>query len=262
MKNYVSILFLFLFTYSYSQTQLGSDISGENSGDWFGKTVSISDDGSTLAVGAGFNDGNGSNSGHVRVYKWDGSSWNQIGNDIDGEASNDYFGWSISLSEDGTTVGIGTPYNDGNGGGSGHVRIYNWDGSSWNQIGNDIDGENNGDRSGNSISISDDGNTIAIGAENNDGGGNNAGHVRIFNWDGSSWNQIGDDIDGNNDSEKLSNVSLSSDGTRVAIGSAYSDEGRLSVKGFIRMWRLWKYVWRNHLFCSIYLPLSLFKKTD
>ena len=68
MKNYVSILFLFLFTYSYSQTQLGSDISVENSGDWFGKTVSISDDGSTLAVGAGFNDGNGSNSGHVKIY--------------------------------------------------------------------------------------------------------------------------------------------------------------------------------------------------
>ena len=48
--------------------------------------------------------------------------------------------------------------------------------------------------------MSDDGNTLAIGAENNDGAtGNlndNRGHVRIYEWNGTSWNQKGLDIDG------------------------------------------------------------------
>jgi hypothetical protein len=42
-------------------------------------------------------------------------SQTQIGSDIDGEGFNDYSGWSISLSSDGSIVAIGAPYNDGNG---------------------------------------------------------------------------------------------------------------------------------------------------
>ena len=55
------------------------------------------------------NDGNGSNSGHVRIYAWNSatSAWEQQGADIDGEAADDYSGYSVSLSSDGTTVAIG-----------------------------------------------------------------------------------------------------------------------------------------------------------
>ncbi|MBN31581.1 MAG: hypothetical protein CL845_06250, partial [Crocinitomicaceae bacterium] len=88
----------------------------------------LSSDGSTVAIGAPYNDGNGGNSGHVRIYSWnsDTSSWYQQGGDIDGEAVGDQSGWNVSLSSDGTTVAIGAPYNDGNGTNSGHVRIYSW----------------------------------------------------------------------------------------------------------------------------------------
>ena len=48
------------------------------------------------------------------------------------------------------------------------VRIYEWNGASWNQKGQDIDGENAGDKSGRSVSMSADGNTVAIGAHLND----------------------------------------------------------------------------------------------
>jgi hypothetical protein len=69
-------------------------------------------------------------------------AWNQIGADIDGEAAGDYFGQSVSLSADGTTVAIGAWLNDGNGTDSGHVRVFKLDGTLvWNQIGADIDGE-------------------------------------------------------------------------------------------------------------------------
>ena len=62
------------------------------------------------------------------------------------------------------------------------VSIFGWIGfnGSWTQIGSDIDGEAERDGSGNSVSLSSDGKTVAIGALNNDGNGTDAGHVRIY----------------------------------------------------------------------------------
>ena len=59
-----------------------------------GWSVSLSSDGTTVAIGAHGNDGNGSNSGHVRIYAWNSatSAWEQQGADIDGEAADDQSG--------------------------------------------------------------------------------------------------------------------------------------------------------------------------
>jgi hypothetical protein len=104
--------------------QLGQDIDGEAADDFSGGSVSLSSDGTVVAIGARLNDGNGDGSGHTRIYSWNGSTWSQLGADIDGEAQGDYSGDSVSLSSDGTVVAIGAGYNDGNGDGSGHTRIY------------------------------------------------------------------------------------------------------------------------------------------
>ena len=69
--------------------QIGMDIDGEEADDESGFSVSMSADGSRVAIGAIRNDGNGSNSGHTRLYEWDGVSWVQLGADIDGEAAGD-----------------------------------------------------------------------------------------------------------------------------------------------------------------------------
>ena len=106
-------------------TQVGQDIDGEAAGDNSGHSVSMSADGTRVAIGAISNDGTPSNAGHVRVYEWDNVSWSQVGNDIDGEAAYDYSGYSVSMSSDGTRVAIGAPYNDSAAGSnSGHVRVY------------------------------------------------------------------------------------------------------------------------------------------
>ena len=90
-------------------TLRGADIDGEAADDLSGQSVSLSSDGTTVAIGANQNDGNGSTSGHVRIYAWNSatSAWEQQGADIDGEAADDYSGYSVSLSSDGTTVAIG-----------------------------------------------------------------------------------------------------------------------------------------------------------
>uniref|UniRef100_A0A7S4S0K0 Uncharacterized protein n=1 Tax=Ditylum brightwellii TaxID=49249 RepID=A0A7S4S0K0_9STRA len=76
----------------------------------------------TFAVGGFFNDGNGVNAGHARVFYWNGSAWAQRGDDLDGEAAGDDFGYSVALSSDGTDfscggniLAVGGMYNDGNG---------------------------------------------------------------------------------------------------------------------------------------------------
>jgi hypothetical protein len=156
--------------------QLGQDIDGVADYDFSGSSVSLSTDGNIVAIGASGNDGNGDDSGHVRIYQWNETQWIQRGNDIDAEAEEDFSGGAVSLSSDGNIVAIGALGNDGNGEYSGHVRIYQWgndvvfaDGfwkneAQWIQRGNDIDGETENDFSGSSVALSTDGNIVAIGA--------------------------------------------------------------------------------------------------
>ena len=53
-------------------------------------------------------------------------------------------------------------------------------GTSWTQVVADIQGQSSGDRSGTSVAISDDGNTIAVGSPFDDDNGTNTGDVRAF----------------------------------------------------------------------------------
>ena len=200
--------------------QLGIDIDGEAIGDQSGASVSLSADGNTVAIGAIYNNGNGTNTGHTRIYDYIVNSWVQRGLDIDGEDMSSNSGYSVSLSSDGNTVAIGAPFNNGNGTNSGHTRIYDWSGSAWVQRGLDIDGEA-ADQSGISVSLSASGNTVAIGAFQ---GGPFLGYTRIYDWSGSSWIQHGLDIDSefNGDQSGFS-VSLSADGNTVAMGAPGND---------------------------------------
>jgi len=199
--------------------QLGNDINGETETEASGRRVSMSADGNTIAIGAQFNDNNGTDSGTVRVYSWNDSSWMQMGNDIDGEDEFDQSGESISLSDDGTILAIGAPFNVVNGNFSGHTRVFAWNGTSWEQMGLDLDAENAEDKSGFSVSINSSGNIVAIGAPYNDNIENDAGQVRVYEWNGAAWNQKGIDLDGLVESERFgSEVKLSEDGNTLAVG--------------------------------------------
>jgi hypothetical protein len=220
---------------NYEWSQLGNTIFGEGAGDFSGYSVSISGNGDRVLIGGRHNDGNGSNSGHARVYEYDetNSTWIKLGQDIDGEAQDDEFGWAVSISSDGTTVAISGNYNDGGGSNSGHVRVLRYINSNWVQLGGDIDGENTGDLSGRSVSISSDGNIVAIGAIYN--GGDQTGHTRVYEYDDSSWIQLGSDIDGEDPGDRSGqSVSISGDGHTVAIGGYYND-GNGSNSGHTRV---------------------------
>ena len=181
--------------------------------------------GDRVAIGAIYNNGNGSSSGHTRIYQLSGTSWIQIGQDIDGEASIDQSGYSVSMNALGDRVAIGAIYNNGNGSSSGHTRIYQLSGTSWIQLGQDIDGEAAGDQSGYSVSMNALGDRVAIGAINNDSNGSNSGHTRIYQLSDSAWVQIGQDIDGEAASDRSGySVSMNDVGDRVAIGAINNDD--------------------------------------
>ena len=85
----------------------------------------------------------------------DKSKWNKLGQDL--RVPGTYFGWSVSLSNDGNIVAI---YS----GSKNMVKVYEWNGSVWTQLGQDLLGNDNNDHFGWSVSLSGDGSVIAIGA--------------------------------------------------------------------------------------------------
>ena len=210
-------------------TKLGADIDGEATNNASGSAVAISLDGNIVAIGAPFNSDNGNSAGQVRVYQYSNNAWTKIGADIDGESSNDNSGQAVAISSDGTIVAIGAPQNsNGNGNGSGQVRVYRNIAGTWTKLGADIDGEAAGDVSGSSVAISSDGTTVAIGAPFNDGTGNSAGQLRVYQYSNSSWTKIGSDIDGNAASDGSGrSVAISSDGTIVAVGAPQSSNRKM-----------------------------------
>ena len=205
-------------------TRTGSDMNGEATGDHSGTSVAMSADGNRIAIGAPLNDGNGADSGHVRVYTWNGTTWTKAGSDIDGEATNDNSGYSVAMSADGNRVAIGANLNNGRANNAGHVRVYTWNGTAWTKAGPDIDGEAAFDYLGYSVAMSADGNRIAIGAPLTDDGGDMAGSVRVHTWNGTAWAQTGATINGKAVMETAGHsVAMSANGTRIAIGAILDD---------------------------------------
>lgn len=237
-----------------------------------GTSISLSDDGSTLAIFSSGND-NYVSKGRTRIYTWDGSDYTMLHNYIDGEAGDafklqglyknghielsgdgkvvaisssdhdsdrgvvrvydrgiskweprqelegrnpdqDYypngyvethlgfFGYSMSLSTNGSIVAVGTPEHEphadkdyyNNAQPTGHVDVYQWQDTTWIQQGTSITGEDVWDAVGASVSLSGDGYTLAIGSpgvdspQNEGFYGDDMGHVGIYAWDGTTWN--------------------------------------------------------------------------
>jgi hypothetical protein len=213
-----------------------ADISGETAGDNFGASISLSEDGLTLAVGAIWNDGNGSNSGHARVYNLVGVLWNQVGSDIDGDSEDDWSGAAVSLSADGGVLAVGAYLNEGIGSNSGQVRVYRLEDGDWTQVGSDLVGEKEFDYFGVSVSLSAGGELLAVGATGNDRF--TSGHVRVFRLENGDWVQVGPNIEGENGGDNFgTSTSLSGDGNFLAVGAWFNDDNG-SNSGHARVYQL------------------------
>jgi len=201
-------------------------IDGEEIYGQAGIAVDLSASGTRLAVGAHENSVENTkyHAGHVRVYEFDTATrdWKQMGNDINGESQFDYSGSAIDLNDAGDVLAVGAYKNDGAGTDAGHVRAYHWTGHNWAQMGADIDGHAAYDNFGVSVDLASDGHTMAVGAWGNDAAGSNAGHARMYTWDGLKWTQKGKAITGDHAWDHSgSSVDISADGHTLAVGARY-----------------------------------------
>ena len=212
-------------------TQFGNSINGQVAGDNCGWSTALSSDGTIVAMGAPFNDNGGGSAGQVRVFGLSGGVWNQIGGDLNGETSGDQTGQSVSLSDNGSIVAIGEPFNNDLGFTSGQVRVFTNSGNNWSQLGQDLFGQNAVASAGTSVDLSAAGTTVAFGAPNTvvPPSTSFTGNVEVYQLQGSSWVQKGGDINGDGQIIKFGqSVSLSADGNMVAIGQT-GDPGNLTV---------------------------------
>lgn len=200
--------------------QMGTAIEGDNFYEQLGYSVSIDGNGSTVVVGAPFNDEQGEAAGKVKIYRRIGNSWVRKGNPIFGLNSQDRFGSSVKLSADGNLLAVSAPLNSTAANRAGQVIIYEWTSGAWQQKGAPINGELEGDRAGSSLDISNDGNTLIMGLPFNDATGDDAGRVEVFQWDGQQWTSKGNGINGLEARDNFGHaLSISGDGNVVAVGA-------------------------------------------
>lgn len=217
-------------------TQIGNNIEGEPTGYFFGWDVKISSEGSIVAISSPWDDVNGTDAGHVRVYENISDSWTQIGTDIYGDAAGDYFGWDIDLNSDGSVLAVGAWSNDGNGLDAGHAKIYQNISGTWTQIGEDIEGDIAEDNFGGGISINSDGSVVAIGAQGSDVNGSHSGQLKIYKNIEGSWTQIGDVINGDAMDDYAGRTDINTDGSIVALSAPWND-GNMTDAGQIRVFQ-------------------------
>lgn len=193
-------------------------------------SCNFNNSGNVIAVGADV--GN-----YVKVYEGP-APYSQKGNTINGEAAGDQ-AFKISLSGDGNTIAIGAPFNDGGGTSSGHVRVYDYNSgtSTWVQRGADIDGQGVNFYAGQSVSLSSDGNRVVFGEYGNSTGGTLAGAIRIFDWSGSAWVQVGSDINGTAGDLAGFGTSLSGDGSTLVL-DAYGSDVNGTDSGKVQMYSI------------------------
>jgi hypothetical protein len=156
-------------------------------GDKLGQQLDISGDGNYALASA---PSKNSSQGAVYVFLKSGSTWAQQAKLTASVSNNDQFGIGARISEDGSTAIIGAR-NGGSGiNGTGEAYIFTRSGTTWSQQAKlTASDAADGDLFGAGVDISDDGDTVVIGAYGEDTGGNATGSAYVFTRSGTTWTQ-------------------------------------------------------------------------
>jgi hypothetical protein len=201
----------------------------------FGHAVALSADGETALIGA---PRDGGETGAAVVLTRSGSTWTEQAKLTSGEGVEEgHFGHNVALSGDGDTAAISAPTFDH---GSGAVWIFTRSGSTWTEQAKLTGvGELDVGHFGAGLALSSDGETVAVGAPNDD---HNVGAVWVFTRSGSTWAQQGEKLTGgeaSGASEFGRAVALSADGSTAFVGGPCDDGLLGAVWAFARSSSTW-----------------------
>lgn len=225
---------------------------GTASGDEFGASVTLSNDGKRVAVGSRSASSAGrTKNGEVKVYEYSEafSSWLRLGNIIEGMDDKDRLGFSVSISGNGLRVACGAPKGNG---GTGSTSVYEYNGSEWSLVGRVLVGDNIGDRAGFTVSLNEDGSILAVGSyAAAPEGFTKSGSVSIYKDKGRStfqiWGLSGQVLIGYGDNAQFGySIGLSGDGQRIVVGiPGYSVVADGSNEGSCEVFELRGMIWTS-----------------
>ena len=227
--------------WTQQQEMTASDAAG---GDQFGNSVALSSDGNTALIGAADKTVNGqTNAGaaYVFVRPSGGATWTQQQElTATDPAYRDYFGSSAALSGDGNTALIGEVYrtvNQQQSAGTAYVFVRPSGGTAWTrQQETTASDAAYGDNFGSSVAMSDDGNTVLIGAPYKTVNGQQlagAAYVFVRPSGGTAWTQQQEltASDAASYDRFGTPVALSDDGNTALIGAPYKTVNRQQSAG-------------------------------
>jgi hypothetical protein len=207
-------------------------------GDLLGRSVSISDDGNTVLIGADNEDTSpNSNNGAAYVFTRSGTTWTQQAKLLASDpAGDDGFGNSVDISGDGNTAVVGADGEDTSPNSeNGASYIFTRAGSTWTQQAKLLASDAaSSDTFGGSVSISSDGNTVLIGANNKSTTPTTSnGAAYVFTRLGPTWTQQQKILASDNalNDDFGYSVSLSADGSTGIISAIFQNTSPNSDNG-------------------------------
>ncbi|MBT8231653.1 MAG: hypothetical protein KJN84_03420, partial [Bacteroidia bacterium] len=188
--------------------------------DGFGYDVAI--DGDRAVVSAKWDDDQGSTSGSVYVFDYDGTNWIESHKLNQGSyQAGPQFGEDVDL--DGDRLVVGAPKYDHSGyNQAGRAYIFDYNGSSWVRTMLQAYDPFNYDAYGTGVSVS--GDRVVVGAHADDDAGTSSGSIYVYTYNGSSWN-VEKVLGMNIGAFAFFGYNISIDGDRMVVG-AYGDLGR------------------------------------
>lgn len=222
----------------------GAPIQGIGEYEWCGQEVALDATGDVLAVSSINTYNSDENSvGSVRVYDWDGATWQLRGNFLEGQDNPlgfvSFYGYGLDLSADGNTVLISGPEKwsvDGTMKYVGYVEVFDWNGNTWTQRGESLFGEAISMGLGINCALSADGQSMILGARGFDGSVK-SGMARVYEWIDGNWTQKGEDMLGLLPRDELGYaVSIANQGNTIAVGAPGYEVGTANLQGEVMVY--------------------------
>ena len=205
----------------------------------FGRYMDLSNDGQYLVIGSPHNDLNGSNSGAVYSYAFNGAFYETLNDTLFGSPS-DEFGGSVSINSDGSRLAVGSPkWSDGVLDSIGKVEFYDRSVDVWNATGVSITSGRASSEFGSDIALNAQGDRLVVGSYLDDLGGVNTGATMVYEEvGGGTWSQIGSDLRGEDfgDGAGIA-VGMDNAGERIVVGAPFNPGGG-NFSGHMRMYEL------------------------
>jgi hypothetical protein len=211
--------------------------------DRFGQWLGV--DGDTAVVGSFQDDDRGFDSGSAYVYTRTGAAWSEQAKLLASDGTGgDAFG--ISVAVDGDTAVVGAHLNDDAGSSSGSAYVFTRSGTTWTQQAKLVAPDAATlDRFGFAVDI--DGDTVVVGARDDDDNGTESGAAYVFDRTGTTWTFTTKLLASDGTALDLFGETLALDGDRIVVGAPGDDPGSGASAGSAYVFRRVGGVWSQEV---------------